>query len=312
MCLWKPFHGCFVRLRRGWNTKSDLIDVFASFFLLSYSKILYQIILIVDGARIVNYSLVDGHESREHVLSINPSINIGAKTAAYLSIISFNILLCLAFVIIPACLLLLYPVGVFQRLLSKCTSNRFRIILHIFVEKFQSCYRDGLNGAIKDTRSFSGFYFLLLITICLAQLINQSTFHFDVWLVRGFVFTVAPAALLSALCRPYRETSMNVIDSIFLTHLATLCYILSSNYKFRVYMQFIQTVIVFPFVVFCLTIAYRIVRGICKMHFLKRWLSWRPCNARDHDDLTTADEHQQQDVNIQPKATYGTMILDVP
>ena len=33
--LWKPFHRCFVRLRRGWDTKSDIIDVFASFFLLS-------------------------------------------------------------------------------------------------------------------------------------------------------------------------------------------------------------------------------------------------------------------------------------
>ena len=43
--LWRPFHRCFARLRRGWNTKSDLIDVFASFFLLSYSKILYQIVL---------------------------------------------------------------------------------------------------------------------------------------------------------------------------------------------------------------------------------------------------------------------------
>ena len=37
--LWRPFHRCFARLRRGWNTKSDLIDVFASFFLLSYCKI---------------------------------------------------------------------------------------------------------------------------------------------------------------------------------------------------------------------------------------------------------------------------------
>ena len=31
--LWRPFHRCFVQLRRGWNTKSDLIDV----LLLSFS-----------------------------------------------------------------------------------------------------------------------------------------------------------------------------------------------------------------------------------------------------------------------------------
>ena len=30
--LWRPFHRCFVRLRRGWDTKSDIIDVFTTFF----------------------------------------------------------------------------------------------------------------------------------------------------------------------------------------------------------------------------------------------------------------------------------------
>ena len=60
VCLWRPFHGCFACLRRGWNTKSDLIDVFASFFLLSYSKILYLIVLTFDSEEITNYSLVNG------------------------------------------------------------------------------------------------------------------------------------------------------------------------------------------------------------------------------------------------------------
>jgi hypothetical protein len=71
--------------------------------------------------------------------------------------------------------------------------------------------------------------------------------------------------------------------------------------------------IIFPFMLFCLKIAHRIVQGIriCKMHFLKQWLSRRFCRARDHDGLTTADIDQQQDVNIQPKANYGTMISDL-
>ena len=74
VCLWRPFHGCFVRLRRGWNTKSDLIDVFASFFLLSYSKILYQIMLMFDSEEITNYSLMDGKESHDYVLRADLSI----------------------------------------------------------------------------------------------------------------------------------------------------------------------------------------------------------------------------------------------
>lgn len=41
--LWKPFQICFVRLKKqGINKKSDLVDVFATFFLLSYHKCVYQ------------------------------------------------------------------------------------------------------------------------------------------------------------------------------------------------------------------------------------------------------------------------------
>ena len=80
-------------------------------------------------------------------------------------------------------------------------------------------------------------------------------------------------------------------------------------------MNFIQTMIAFPFIIFSLTIAYRIVRGICnnhKVHFLKRLFRWRFFKASGQDGLITADNiDQQQDVNNQPKATYGT-ISDLP
>ena len=310
VCLWRPFHGCFVQLRRGWNTKSDLIDVFASFLLLSYSKIMYLVVLTTDSTEFDSYSLVDGHECEDgYVLSVD--VSIVAKSATYSLILAINVLLSLIFIIFPASLLLLYPKGIFQKLLSKCTSNRFRIILHIFVEKFQSCYRDGLDDA-KGIRSFSGFYFLLRITIYLAQLLNGFTLHFEGWLIRGFVFSVA--ALLIALCRPYKKTPMNIVDSIFLSHLATLCYIASSNYKSRFYLQLAQAAIGFPFVIFCLKVAYRMAHGVCKVHFLSRLLSLRFCKAsqaKANDGLTSVDD-RQQNVIIHSKTTYGTMISDLP
>ena len=42
--LWSPFHKCLVQLRRTCRgiQKRDIIDVFAAFFLLSYSKLVYQ------------------------------------------------------------------------------------------------------------------------------------------------------------------------------------------------------------------------------------------------------------------------------
>ena len=48
----------------------DLIDVFASFFILSYSKVLYQIMLTFDSEEIKNYSLMDGKKSYDYVYSV--------------------------------------------------------------------------------------------------------------------------------------------------------------------------------------------------------------------------------------------------
>ena len=38
--LWKLFHRCFVHFRRDWNIKTSLVDAFATFLLLSYTKFL--------------------------------------------------------------------------------------------------------------------------------------------------------------------------------------------------------------------------------------------------------------------------------
>ena len=64
------------------------MHVFASFFLLSYCKILYQIVLTTYFITIYNYYLVDGHGSQEHVhvLKVDTSISIDTESARYLVI----------------------------------------------------------------------------------------------------------------------------------------------------------------------------------------------------------------------------------
>ena len=58
--LWKPFHRCCVNVRRRWDTKASLIDVFATFLLLSYSKLLFVLAFLFKGTEIFNadYELV--------------------------------------------------------------------------------------------------------------------------------------------------------------------------------------------------------------------------------------------------------------
>jgi len=37
--LWKPFHRCFAYFRRSWDSEASVVNAFATFFLLSFSKI---------------------------------------------------------------------------------------------------------------------------------------------------------------------------------------------------------------------------------------------------------------------------------
>jgi len=73
--LWKPFHGCCVDVRRRWDIKTSLIDVFATFLLLSYS--LFVLSYLLDGAKIY---IADG----EHVSSTSNILRVDA-TVQYLS-----------------------------------------------------------------------------------------------------------------------------------------------------------------------------------------------------------------------------------
>ena len=276
VCLWRPFNGCFVFLRRGWNTKSDLIDVFASFFLLSYSKILYLILLMFNHEEIANYSLRDGLESYDYVLKADFSIVLFKNSSyiyTYIIMACFAVILGLLFIILPMLLLFFYPTTIFQRLLSaKCVHTRFRIFLYTFIEKFQCCYRDGLDGT-KDMRSFSGIYLLVGIIVYFSVVINRFTLKFNPSFVPGFVFSVT--ALLIALSRPY---NINIVDSIFLLHTATMCYIIGyiPSSRPRLFLPLIQIIFSLPFmVVFILTI-YRMARcGILQLiqhvwNYLKR------------------------------------------
>ena len=109
VCLWRPFHGCFVCLRRGWNTKSDLIDVFAFFFLLSYSRIIYQIMLTIDFVEITNYSLTDGLKSFDYALKADFSIVVFKSTYyTYIVVACFTAILGLLFIILPMLVLFFY------------------------------------------------------------------------------------------------------------------------------------------------------------------------------------------------------------
>ena len=230
--MWRPFHRCFVRLRRGWDTKSDIIDVFATFFFLSYSKSMYQSFgfLTIERLRSYNESGVctEVYERTALDLSVTywSKYHYGFLIPAILCFIVYNI--------VPFLLLTFYPFKVFRSCLSKCQLNF--IAINIFVEKVNRCYRDGLDGG-RDMRSLSGFYLLLrmvgsLVGLLSYFLLNMNRAHVVwtfkvIWIPIGTVLMIA--ALMIALIRPYRKSYMVYLDCLLLTNLALLCYLMRSD-----------------------------------------------------------------------------------
>ena len=130
VCLWRPFHRCFVRLRRAWDAKSDIIDVFITFFLLSFSKCLYQTILLLIDQYIINYDESGQYIDMYHRLFVDLNIVVGSANHLILAIPAT--LFFFTFVILPPLVLTLYPVKAFRSCLSKCHLNF--IAVDIFVD----------------------------------------------------------------------------------------------------------------------------------------------------------------------------------
>ena len=117
-------------------------------------------------------------------------------------------------------------------------------------------------------RSFSGIYFLLRIIVYSTTTLSLITLHVDRELIRGFIFSAI--ALLIALSRPYKKMYMNVVDSILLSHTASLCYITASTSSLKTKPQFflplMYFIFAFPFIILLLVTAYRMVYGIFTQH----------------------------------------------
>ena len=138
VCLWRPFHKFFVRIRRRWDRNSDLINVFATFLLLSYSTLFY---VATSYTCTMLYSL--NATSGDVYTTIHPYTGVDLYCLnIHHYVLTILVWLFLGATQIPVFILIFYPFRWFRKCLSKCRVN---------------C--NGLNGE-RDMRSFAGFYFM--------------------------------------------------------------------------------------------------------------------------------------------------------
>ena len=247
--VWKPFNVCFVRFRRRWDPKGSVINAFATFLLLSYSKML-----------IVSYSLLAptdlynnrGEKVGPTVLYFDASIEYFSRKHLPFAILAICVLL--VFVFVPLLLLLLYPMRSFQRCLGYCTRIRWQF-LHTFADAFQGCYKNGTNGT-RDYRYFAGLYLLFRILLLVSFICPMAY----MWLIL-ILFPVV-VSLLFSLFRPYKINFFNITDCLAFALMALTNFLILYDTRVLPFpIQLIYFVAVIPFLYFTLVL-YKILSRV--------------------------------------------------
>ena len=215
---WLPFGLCLSFIQKHLsvkfhiNAKLNVLNAFATFSILAYCKILYTNFALLSPTQLYESN---GYSSGTQYTLYNASaLYLGEEHKPYFIL---AIIVLLVFNIFPMVLLFLYPTKPFQKL-SNCFPRMRWDYLHIFMDFFQGCYKNGTNNTL-DYRYFAGLYLLI-------RFINHIGSD---WLYTIIIQTILSlmVSILFGVLRPYRKDFYNRLDCMFfgLLTLANMCLI---------------------------------------------------------------------------------------
>ena len=209
MC--RPFNRCAEHFRNQLDVRSSIVEAFATFLLLSYVKLLSVSFDLLTPTHVyhVNGSLVGMYLYYDATIEY-----LGDKHLPYAVLALFVMLV---FILFPILLLLLYPLRCFQQCLG-CCGVRWHA-LHIFIDAFQGCYKDGTNGT-RDCRYFATAFLIARILLFIIFALSPTALYYGAAL---FVFITL--AMMIATMQPYKPRFgvYNAVDSVFFHLLALWC-----------------------------------------------------------------------------------------
>ena len=250
--LWCPFGVCFSCFRRQLNTKASLIDAFATFILLSYSKFTITSIMLLVPTELFNIS---GHVVG-HVLLYNSAVEYFGTKHLPLAVVAIIVLI--TFVLLPPLAMILYPFKCVQRCLTRCRLHRPALVA--FMDAFQGCYKDGTNGT-RDLRFFSAIYFILRVVVFTVYIaFAQANLYPSLQYCNILIATAL--TVFVAVLRPYKKNLFNNIDTAMIAFcivIASACLYktaVTEKYQFQ-YHIFLYLLLSIPFLVAACYILFR-------------------------------------------------------
>ena len=213
--LWRPFQRC---CRNRWDIRSSIINAFATFLLLSHVKF-----LSVSFGLLAPTHVFDVYGNKHgFFLYYDGSVPFLGKEHLPYAVLALIVVLLM--IVLPILLLILYPMRCFQKCLSHF-NLRCRV-LHVFMDAFQGCYKDGTDGTY-DCRYFAAVCQLLKITFFAGYVVTFSALTYGI-----ATFILLLFVILTVIVQPYKPkfSFYNAIDTCTVLYLSLTMSYLTSNH----------------------------------------------------------------------------------
>ena len=190
----KPFKAIFSLFVSNWDIKTSTIDAFTTFFYLSNIKFLSVCFDLLVPVQVCDTS---GNGSCKWAVFYDATVPYLSNIHIPYAVLAMFIML--QFVTAPILILMFYPFSLCQKCLV-LIPLRWQLALHVFVDSFQGCYKDGTDPGTRDCRWFSIVPFLVryIIFIVYGAVVLSP---FLVYFVMILVFT----ASLIIIVDPYKS-----------------------------------------------------------------------------------------------------------
>lgn len=319
--LWTPFRACLIKIRRSWQPKTSIIDAFATFLMLSYTKITFTTISLLTPAQ--PYYVYHKNETAAGDLVFYFDPQYKYFQGPHLPMGLLALVVGVVFVLTPPVFLFLYPTRIFQRCLNR--SGRSLQALHTFADAFHGCFKNRTNNN-RDYRYFAGLYLVLRIVILVVYALEVPLYK---QLLLQQILCIL-AVLLFALVKPYKELFYNKVDLVFFSLLSLMNIFGFSNYTYSILNENKPSTALFA-ITYALGFIPLIYISVFVFYLFLKWrgfvfLKWRGFVGADpivkestiggSNVSLTADENSVDDVpdrllNPQNYPNNGTPVMSV-
>ena len=245
--MWLPLKWFLSKVSWKVDLRSSIIDTFATFLHLSYSKLIFVSFNLL--GYIAPYN-ARGEHVYPNVLYYDAEIPYISKAHLPYFILSITTLLLL--VVYPVVLLLLYPTKTFQKCLGQFSGINWHP-LHAFADSFNGCYKNGTNGT-RDYRYFGAFYLVVRILFYLPSVISE--------VESAIMLTAIPliVSLMFGVLRPYKNNFYNGIDALLFSVLElNQIWVLYTAYSFKIPTVVQGGLSSLPFIYLLILIIYKLM-----------------------------------------------------